>query len=105
MHHPDRPVTLIQEPNEWVKLSWFVHVTVWPAAMVIADGSNRYDLGRSTLVVAVGCAASAPPPAGVESTGEEGAREGAPPANDPHTVGRTWALSVRFVAAAPRRTV
>src|SRR6478672_11516586 len=45
----------------WVKLSSFVHVTVEPAATVIAVGANLYDFGRSTLVVATELALAAAP--------------------------------------------
>src|SRR5690348_16923434 len=47
--------------TEWVKLSSFFQVTVAPAATMIAAGSNLYDFGRSTVVVATGDAPVADP--------------------------------------------
>src|SRR4051794_8830523 len=43
-----------RKATEWVKLSWFVQVTVAPVATAMSAGANRYDGGRSTVVGAPG---------------------------------------------------
>ncbi len=45
--------------TEWVKLSLFVQVTVVPTATVMFSGTNLYDLGRSTWLVATGAVGAA----------------------------------------------
>src|SRR5689334_9459547 len=74
--------------TEWVKLSWFVHVTVVPTCTVMSAGTNLYDGGRSTVEVATGAALVPPPEPELEQAARATASPTMTPTKERRMVGR-----------------